>query len=212
MNLEELKTAWQVYNKKIQAVETINERLIESIIKERSVSRISAIKRQYNGYFILLVAELIALTALLLGNPFDFKYKLQFVPYVIITIGVLVAFFNLLKIYLKLNAPSSAHSIGTFLKNILQMYEQNKVFEKWFGAMFLSAGFVIPLSFLPQKIERSGLTNAMIETGAMMAGTLVFYFLAAKAGFFKDRNKENLAKDLAELNELKAMSQELTEK
>lgn len=211
MNLEELKTAWQVYNKKILAVETINERLIESIIKERSVSRISAIKKQYNGYFIVLVAELIVLAAILTGNPFDFKYKLQFVPYVLLIIGVLVAFFNLLKVYRKLNAPASASNIGSFLKNILHMYDQNKTFEKWFGLIFLSAGFAIPLSFLPQKIERNGLSNAMIETGAMMAGTLLFYFLAFKFGAFKDRNKENLAKDLAELNELKAMSKELAE-
>lgn len=211
MNLEELKTAWQVYNKKILAVETINERLIESMIKERSVSRISAIKRQYNGFFILLVAELVILSAILMGNPFDFKYKLQFVPYILLSIGVLVAFFNLLKIYRKLNAPSSASSIGTFLKNILHMYEQNKVFEKWFGIIFLSVGFIIPLSFLPQKIVRNGLSNAMIETAIMMVVTLLFYLLAFKLGAFKNRNKENLVKDLAELNELKAMAQELAE-
>jgi hypothetical protein len=211
MNVEELKTAWQVYNKKIQAVETINERLIESMIKERSVSRISAIKRQYIGLLMVLVAELIVLAAILTGNPFDFKYKLQFVPYALLSIGVLAAFLNLLKIYRKLNAPSSASSIGVFLKNILNMYEQNKVFEKWMGIIFLSAGFIMPFSFLPQKIERNGLTNALVVTIAIIAGTILLYIIAFKAGAFKNRNKEKLAKDLAEFNELKAMSQELAE-
>jgi hypothetical protein len=38
MNFEELKTAWQVYDKKIQAVQSINEKLMEAMIKERSLS------------------------------------------------------------------------------------------------------------------------------------------------------------------------------
>jgi hypothetical protein len=41
MNLEELKSAWQVFDKKIQSTQAINEKLIESMIRERSMSRVS---------------------------------------------------------------------------------------------------------------------------------------------------------------------------
>ncbi len=211
MNIEELKSAWQVYDKKIQSAQSINEKLIESMIKERSVSRVSVIKRQYQAFFFMLTAELFLILAILAGNPFDFKYKVQYIPYVLLGIGIIIAFLNLLKLYRKLNGTLSGNSIGVFLKNILEMYEQNKVFEKWFGFIFLSVGFIIPLSFLPQKMERNSLTTSILETAVMMAGTLLLYLIAFRLGAFKNRHKEKFRNDLAELNELKAMSLELKE-
>ncbi len=209
MNLEELKSAWQVYDKKIQTAQVINEKLIESMIKERSFTRISKIKQQYYGFFIILLVELVVLTAVLIGNPFDFKYKLQFVPYAFLIAGIIVAFFNLLNLYKNISGPLSNNSIGTFLKNILDSYERNKVFEKWFGIIFLSIGLMVPLSFLPQKIEKNGLSSSLLETALMMGITLLLYFLAFRLGAFKNRNKEKFSNDLTELNELKAMALEL---
>ena len=209
MNLEELKSAWQVYDKKIQTAQVIHEKLIESMMKERSFTRISKIKQQYNVFFIILLIELVGLSAVLIGNPFDFKYKLQFVPYAFLFAGIIIAFFNLLNLYKNISGPLSNNSIGTFLKNILDSYERNKVFEKWFGMIFLSIGLMVPLSFLPQKIEKNGLITTLLETALMMGITLLFYFLAFRFGAFKNRNKEKFSKDLAELNELKAMALEL---
>lgn len=211
MNLEELKSAWQVYDKKIQTAQVINEKLIESMIRERSFTRISKIKQQYNGFFIILLVELVVLTAVLIGNPFDFKYKLQFVPYAFLIAAVIVAFLNLLKFYKNISGPLSNNSIGTFLKNILDSYERNKIFEKWFGMIFLLIGLMVPLSFLPQKIEKNGLGSSLLETALMMGITFLFYFLAFRFGAFKNRNKEKFGKDLAELNELKAMALELND-
>jgi len=211
MNLEDLKSAWQVYDKKIQASQAINEKLIESIIKERSVSRVAVIKRQYHFFFFMMAVELVVLAAILIGNPFDFKYRVQFVPYVLVGIGVVVAIFNLLKLYRKLCGPLSNSPIGVFLKNILESYEQNKVFEQWFGVIFLSVGLIIPLSFLPHKMEHNTLTAAILEISLMMLGTLLLYLIAFRLGAFKNRHKEKFSKDLAELNELKAMSLELKE-
>ena len=211
MNLEELKSAWQIYDKKIQATQAINEKLIESMIRERSMSRVSLIRTQYHAFFFMLAVELIVMVAIFAGNPFDFKYQLQFIPYGLLSIGIVIAFLNLLKLYRKLNGFLPGYSIGGFLKNILETYEQNKVFEKWFGIIFLSIGFIVPLSFLPQKMEKNSLTTALLETGMLMAGTLLLYLLAFRLGAFKNRNKEKFGKDLAELNELKAMSLELKE-
>ena len=211
MNLEELKSAWQVFDKKIQSTQAINEKLIESMIRERSMSRVSAIKRQYHFFLVMLIVEVIVLISILLGNPFDFKYQLQFVPYVLITVGVIVAFFNILKLYRKLDGPVSNFSIGDFLKTIIETYDKNKVFEKWFGVILMSIGFIIPLSFLPKKIANKGIALAVLETAILMAVTLLLYFIAFKLGAFRNRQKEKLIDDLAELNELKAMSKELNE-
>lgn len=211
MNLEELKSAWQVYDKKIQATQAINEKLIESIIREKSVSRVSVIRRQYQGFFFILAIELFVLAAIFIGNPFDFKHQLQFIPYLLVSLGVMIGFLNLIKLYRKLSSHISNNPIGVFLKNILESYEQNKVFEKWFGIIFFSAGLVIPFSFLPQKIENNGLTKALLETSLMIVGTLLLYLLAIRLGAFKDRNREKFSQYLEELNELKAMSMELGE-
>jgi hypothetical protein len=159
----------------------------------------------------MLIVEVIVLISILLGNPFDFKYRWQFVPYVLITVGVIVAFFNILKLYRKLDGPVSNFSIGDFLKTIIETYDKNKVFEKWFGVILMSIGFIIPLSFLPKKIANKGITAALLETAILMAVTLLLYFIAFKLGAFRNRQKEKLIDDLAELNELKAMSKELNE-
>ena len=57
MELEELKTAWGVYDKKIMSTQTITQKLIESMIKERSVSRVERLKKQYFAFFALLIIE-----------------------------------------------------------------------------------------------------------------------------------------------------------
>ena len=209
MNLNELKTAWQVYDKKIQSSQAINQKIIESMIKERSTSRVSLIKKQYQFFCILLAAEFILMMAILTGNPFDFKYNLQFVPYVLLGSCILIALVNILQLYKKLNHNFSGNPIGVFLKTMVESYEQNKVYEKWFGIVFFSVGFIIPLSFMPQKIEKNGLSFALLETALMMAGTLLLYFIAFRLGAFKSKNEEKFRNYLGELDELKAMSVEL---
>lgn len=211
MNLDELKTAWRVYDQKIKASQTINEKLIESMIKEKSMSRVATIKGHYIGFFALLTIEFILMIAILAGNPFDFTFRWQYIPYILLAAGIGVAFFNLLHLYRKLNPALSNNSIGVFLKSILETYEKNKVFEKWFGVIFLSIGIVIPLSFLPKKLAHNTLFAALIETAIMMAGTLLLYLVAFRMGAFKNRNRDKLANYLQELNELKSISSEINE-
>lgn len=209
MNLDELKKEWLVFDKKIKASHSINEKLIESIVKEKSMSRVSKIKRQYNTFFLLFFAELILMFAILIGNPFDFKYQLQFVPYSLLIIIILVALFNLAHLYRNLNYQPANTSISSFLNSIVNVYEKNRAFEKWLKVLFLLIGFVIPLSFLPQKIQRHDLTTAFIQTGLMLAGTLLLYLFAFRLGIFKNKHVEKFTSYLHELNELKIISAEL---
>ncbi len=209
MNLDELKIAWQVYDKKIQSSQAINEKIIESMIKEKSSSRVASIKKQYLFFCIMLGAEFILTIAILTGNPFDFKYSLQFIPYILLGICIMIAFINIFQLYKKLNDHFSGNPIGVFLRTVVESYEQNKVYEKWFGILFFAVGLIIPLSFLPNKIAKNGLSTALLETALMMTGTLVLYWVAFRLGAFKSRNEEKFRNYLHELNELKAMSLEL---
>lgn len=209
MNIESLKAEWSILDQKIEASQKINERLIESIIKEKSLSRVTRIKNQYHGFFIMLVVEIILMIAILAGNPFDFTYKIQFLPYVILGAGILVAFINLLSLYKKLNPKLAAKNVGHFLEQVIDNYEKNKKFEKWFGYIFLSIGLMMPLSFLPQKLDRNPVYLAVGETLLMMCITLVLYLVAFRLGAFENRHTDKFREYLAELNDLKQVASEL---
>ncbi len=211
MELEELKNAWGLYDKKIMSTQTITQKLIESMIKERSVSRVERLKKQYFGFFILLIIEAGFMLAILFGNPFDFKYQIQFLPFLLLLMGIIVAFINITQYYEKINTPLVDKNIGAFLKGILDFYEKNKIYEKWFGIILFSIGFLVPLSFLPPKLEKYGIQKGLLDTAIPMIISLVLYFLAFKMGAFKKRHKENFKSDLEEYNELKSMSSELSE-
>lgn len=40
-----------------------------------------ATEKQYFGFFVLLIVEAGFMLAILFGNPFDFKYQIQFLPF-----------------------------------------------------------------------------------------------------------------------------------
>jgi cytochrome c-type biogenesis protein CcmH/NrfG len=75
--------------------------------------------------------------------------------------------------------------------------------------ILLSVGLLVPFSFLPQKMERVGFWSALGDIVAMVAITLLLYFLAFKFGAFKNRHKIKLEKHLADWNELKRLSNDL---
>ncbi|MCP9762518.1 hypothetical protein [Lacihabitans soyangensis] len=212
MELEELKTTWGMYDKKILSTQNITQKLIESMIRERSISRVERLKKQYFSFFALLIVEAGFMLAILFGNPFDFKYQIQFLPFLLLLMGIIVAFINLTRYYEKISKPLIDKNIGTFLNDILDFYEKNQKYEKWFGLILFSIGFLVPLSFLPPKIEKYGILKGLLDTAIPMAISLILYFLAFKMGAFRKRHKENFKSDLEEYNELKEMSGELNEK
>src|SRR4051812_24809303 len=90
MNVDELKTAWQSLDRKLHATESLNERLITSIVTERSGNRFQAVRRSYLIGFVWLCLCLIAGFAVIFGNPFGYEYALQYIPMLIYCIGLMV--------------------------------------------------------------------------------------------------------------------------
>jgi hypothetical protein len=209
MELESMKKKWAILDEKIQQAVALNEKLIENIISSRTTTTIESIKRLYTFFYIMLIVEFIFIVAILLGNPFDFIFTIQYIPYVLLLSGVTIAFVNLLRINAAIRALSPAVNIGEYLKCIVSVYDRNKKFEKWFVMILLTAGLLVPFSFLPQKMERVGYWSALLDIVAMVVITLLLYFLAFKFGAFKNRHKIKLEKDLADWNELKRLSEDL---
>lgn len=211
MTLEEIKTEWIQYNKKLETSQRLNEQLILTMLKERSKSRISKIRRENSIYLVVMVSSLLFIIALFAGNPFDFKYKLQYVPYGILSIGVVLSIVALVKSLQSFSININNMPLDSFLKKIINAYEKNKKIERWFGILIISAGTLANFSFLPNKLEHKGLLQALSETGISILITLGIYFIALKAGAFKNRNREEFENDLKEWNELKKISFELKE-
>jgi hypothetical protein len=210
MELELLRTSWEKLDRKLQNTALFNEKLLENIISSRVGTTVDKIKRLYLGFYFVLTLEIIFLIALFIGNPFDFKYRLQFLPYVFLMIGVIVALINLISIDRAIRNLSPGGRIDQYLKNIVSIYEKNQRFEKWFGIIFLSVGLLVPLSFLPQKIERYGLTRGLLDQLIALAVVLGCYVIALKLGAFKNPYKDKLQRDLAEWNELKSLASRMT--
>jgi hypothetical protein len=209
MELETLKRSWEDLDKKIRNAGYFNQKLVEHIISSRVMSTVDRINSVTNFFYIVLCIETVFLVAVLIGNPFDFTFRIQFVPYLLLLTGVIVALVNLLRISRSIKKLSPAIQIDHYVKGIVSAYDRNKRFERWLRLSFLSAGLLVPLSFLPPKIERMGLPGALAEIGIMILITMIIYFAAFKFGVFRNRNREKLEADLAEFNELKALACEM---
>lgn len=210
MELELFRTSWEKLDKKLQSAALFNEKLLENIISTRVVTTVDKIKRLYLGFYLVLIVEIVFLIALFIGNPFDFKYKLQFLPYALLMTGVIVAFVNLISIDKAIRKLSPGVRIDHYLKSIVSIYEKNQRFEKWFGIIFLSVGLLVPLSFLPQRIERYGLMRGLLDQLIALTVVLGFYIAALKLGAFKNPYKDKLQRDLNEWNELRSLVNGMT--
>ncbi|RFS17085.1 hypothetical protein [Emticicia sp. C21] len=202
MNLDELKSAWKVYDQKLQTSQLLTERMIVGMIKERSRSRVAKIKRENTGFFILMVVELVVLGAVFLGNPFDFIYPIQFVPYGFLAVGIIMAIIAIYRSNAIVNVDMNSTTLGAFLNHVIKEYEKNKKLEGWFGILMLASGCLTTLSFLPKKLARQDLSSALIDTLIPLAVCLFVYYIAFKLGAFKNRKSEGFKEDLRELEEL----------
>ena len=213
MNIDEMRTEWKQYSKKLEVSQRLNEHLIQSMLKERSRSRVSKIRRNNAIYLVLMVITTMFLAAIFFGNPFDFRYRLQYIPYGILFIGVLLGIVSLVKSLKNFTSTNINNvSLDSFLKRTIAEYEKNKKLERWVGIIIFSAGLLTAFSFLPKKLEHKEFWQAVGETAISMLITIAIYFIAFKMGAFKNKNQEEFENDLKEWNELKTISMELNDK
>jgi len=98
MNLEELKATWQDYDQKLIATRTINEKIIMSMMREKSASTLSKMRRMCL-HTILLMGVIIWFSSMsIIYNAFDYEYKLQFLPLILyVIVAVIFVVYHLRK-------------------------------------------------------------------------------------------------------------------
>ncbi|MCG2614952.1 hypothetical protein LZZ85_11695 [Terrimonas sp. NA20] len=209
MNIEEMKTAWGQYNRKLELSQQLNQQMIMGILKERSRSRVARIRKENFVQLGLMVVISAFLIALLIGNPFDFRYTLQYIPYGMLLTGVLLATGSVYRSLRQFDVNLNKENLGVFLKRTIEEYEKTRKRNGWFGMIIFFAGTLTIFSFLPHKLEHKDKWLALAETGINLGITLGIYFIAFRLGAFKDHKREGFESDLRELEELRASSSEL---
>lgn len=211
MNIDDLKMAWQDYDQKLQSTRSISEAIVTSMIRERSHSRLEkAISMQVYGLIYLIALVLLGI-AILTGNPFDYTQFIEFVPIGIYSVSMIFISFGMLHSLNRLKKVDlNTGDVDSSLKKIIEIYETPKKYmQTALKLLFFSAVVLFPLSFLPRKIETSGLSYALLDTFIPMIISAALLFAAYKLGVFKEVNKEKFKRDREELNGLRGISDEL---
>lgn len=203
LELELLRQNWVSLEARIKATAEINQKLVDSVIRSRVLTTVDRIRQQYAGFYLVLTIELVFLVAMFIGNPFDFKYQIQFVPYGFIFAGVGVAFVNLVLMHRSINKVSPNIPVGDYVRGIVDVYQRHQRFEKWFGSILFTIALFVPFSFLPQKLDRMTMAGALLDTFIMICVSLLLFWLAVRLGAFKNRHRAKLERDLLEWEELK---------
>ncbi|MBC7885480.1 MAG: hypothetical protein H7X99_08390 [Saprospiraceae bacterium] len=202
MQLEELKTEWQKLERKVELCENLNEKLIHTIISGKSNYILDQMKQKHRALLLILFIEIIALMAVLLGNPFDFRYFIQYLPFVLLIIIILMAAISLFRFHKSIITDLSKNNLKITIQNILNYFSKNKVYDAYFGSISLAIGLLVPWSFLPNKIDNKGWEAGVTDTLIMMVITIIIYLIAFKSGAFKNRDQEKLSDTMNEWNEL----------
>jgi hypothetical protein len=211
MNLDELKTAWKEYERRLQSTQAMNEKIIASMIAERSGSRFSKVKKQYMLGFAWMIICLGFGVIVIVTNPFDYVYDFQYIPVIIFCIGLAILMWGMIRAFLQLKDVAVTHmNVDASLKKIIAVYEQPRRFFIYVIILFLFSQVVLfPLSFLPRNIGQSGLWPALGERLIPITISALLLFAAYRLGAFKDRDGDKFREDLNELQMLKSMASEL---
>ncbi len=211
MNLDDLKTVWKDYDRKLASTQAIQEKIITSILTTRSRSNWTRARRHYLWGCFSASIWLLFGCAVLFGNPFDFRYVHQYIPIGAMSVCFLIFLILFAVNYRDLNnIEIRPDSLDVSLKKIIHHYELPRKFLKGVRCAYLVSAFCFPFSFLYPKIERKGILLALADTAIPIAIGLILIFVAAKLGAFKEKHKERFEADLNELNELKSISAELS--
>ena len=208
MKPDELISAWKAYGKKLDATLVLQDKIVRTVIRERVSNRFSGLRRKYAGGILWLLIWLALSVTVLLTNPFDYESGLQFVPMGILAICLAILSGKLIHTFAVLgNIAIAHHSVDESLKRAIALYERPDRFIKYtLVVMVVTQTILFPLSFLPKHLARSTPGEAILHTliPMMVSGTI--FFIAYKAGVFKDRDKESFRKDLDELNDFQNLA------
>ena len=204
MNLDELKQTWQYYDQKLAAVNQINDKLIKSMIRERSNSTLAKISRHSLLIMALMAAVSVFCALSIVYNAFDYQYTLQYLPLAFMCLASGIFFILLCKEFSLGQTELHNDNLTEALRKVLTEHKKLMVSHRRLAVIILSAGIIWPVGNLHRMIETKGLLAALSLLLVTISVHVVFVVLARKAGAFKDRHGDKLKADLRELEEFES--------
>ena len=205
MNLDELKTAWLEYDSRLQATEEINHKIIVSMIKERSVSRTARIQNRYGVMLALFLFYSVCFPAAIVGNVFDYKTVIEFVPLILLTLACFTMVFFLLKARAKLKQVELEEwNLQQALEQIIVVYVKYRQILRSAVVITQVASVMTILSFLPRRIQGNGFWQGILSLLVPCVIVLVCLYVMRKRGGKVEDIEKGFRSDLAELKELMA--------
>jgi hypothetical protein len=210
MQIDDLKTAWKEFEQSLKYSTAMNEKMITALIRERSRSRLSNFKREYIFFLVLSLGWSAVFAAILIGNPFDFTYAIQYLPTILLLFAMLVILIRLYRSLGLFKTNFYQADLIRSLKNVIRLYERHQQLAGVAISFMIAGGVLFAFSFMPTRIAAKGLQAAMLEMLLITAISLFIYFLAFRLGVFnKHKHTPGFDQDLQELEQLKEMAKEL---
>lgn len=211
MNVEELKSAWAAYDAQLKASNRLQQEMISSMIANRSTSRFYSVRRKYLlGVSWMTVCLVLAVTVIV-TNPFDYQLTVQFVPLTLFSVCLLVLIIGMLAGYRNLKRITlEKETLAASLKHIIAEYERpQRLMNYTLIVLLFTAVVLFPFSFLPAAVKNIGLGAAIAERLVPIAISTLLLYVAYRLGAFRERDAPLFKEDLTELQQLRAMSNEL---
>lgn len=213
--LDELKTAWKIYDKKIESSRLLSDRLIVSMIREKSQSRLTKVKRNYLLGVCYMLFWFVLGVIVIVSNPFDFTRTTEYLPVAVYCTCVLLLGLVMLRTTIRLHKVEIRDSnIQEALLSITEILQKYNKPGKWLGLtlkLLLSTAVLFPVSFLERKIDNEGLSSAISDTLLAMSISAAMIFIAYKTGVFREKNHTKFDEYHSELQKLRSLSEKLNE-
>jgi|SRR5690606_20626136 len=201
MNFNEIITVWQDYDRKLNASRIINEKIIRSMMREKSGSTLARMRRMCLFTIGLMLLIICFCTLSILYNAFDFEFSLQFLPLVIYILVAGLFILYLIRTYRGTQVDLyNDHLRGSLLK-VIAVQEKFMAIHNKLVLVFFTAGFLYLFSASLVVFQNKGAVQGALALLVGTAITLGIYYGARQMGAFKDHYGIQLKNQLRELEE-----------
>lgn len=201
MNIDELKAVWQQYNQRAEQSIILNEKIIRSMIKDRSRSLLNKMKREYILTFSYLALITAFCIACIIGNAFDYVHALSYLPLTAYTLCLILFLALMIKGYRIVTIQLTNANLKEALENVIRARKKQRELTGKVGLLIMCFGALFPFAQLPKILETKGWAEAVGLCLLPIAAIALIYFVAKKLGAFEDRHAGNLQETLDELTE-----------
>ncbi len=213
MNIDELKSTWKAYDAKLQSGRMLSEKIISSMIHERSASRLALVEQRYLFGLLVMSGWLATGIAILIGNPFDYTLTVEYLPVAVFSGAMFILVISLAVSYNRFrNISIEEESLERTLRSIIAVYHTPVMYlSRAVKLILFSATTLFPLSFLPRKLEYLPLSQALWDVMLPVIISAAVLLIAYRLSVFRERQEQKFRKDMEELQSLKGLSDELRE-